>query len=88
MATTLQKADHISQVRSAVDTLLAGMAQLRALRREWDALGLGSAITQADMTGEHEGLSVADIAGVYTTMDAIDGLMAQGHATNLYKAAH
>ncbi len=84
MATSAQKSDHISRVRSAVDTILAGQDALIALRREWDALNLGSELTDEDFACENAGLTPANIASVYTTLEAIKTLMDAGHGTNLY----
>ena len=88
MATSSQKSDHITRVRSAVDTWLAAQDALRALRREWDALGLADALTEADFVGSNAGLTPAQMAAVYTSLDAEMALMTQGHATNLYAVAN
>ena len=87
MATTAQKSDHITRVRSAVDTWLAAQAALTELKREWDALDLGSDMVEADFVGENIGLLPADIAAVYTSLAAELTLMGQGHATNLFKVS-
>lgn len=87
MATTMQKSDHITRVRSAVDTWLSAQAALNELRREWDALGLASDLVEADFVGENAGLLPTDIADVYTTLAAELTLMSQGHATNLFKVS-
>lgn len=85
MATQRQISDHITMVRQNVRKILDGVEELDNLRAAWDALGLSGALTEDMFQGENEGLTEADIAGVYTTHAAIKGLFAQGHATNLYK---
>lgn len=87
MATQSQKSDHITNVRSAVDNWLAAQNALAALRREWDALGLSSALTESDFVGSNAGLTPAQIAAVYTTYAAEMDLMAMGHSTNLHAVA-
>lgn len=84
MATSAQKVSHIVELRRAVGETLASFNKLRALRREWDALGLSSDIAPADFVGPNVGLETANLTAVYVTMEAIEALMAQGHATNLY----
>ena len=68
-------------IRRIVDAI----GELDNLRSEWDALGLSGTLTPENFVGENEGLMGDDIAGVYTTHAALKALMAQGHATNLYK---
>lgn len=85
MATQRQISDHITMVRQNVRKILDGVEELDNLRAAWDALGLSGALTEDMFQGENEGLTEADIAGVYTTHAAIKGLFAKGHATNLYK---
>lgn len=85
MATQRQISDHITMVRQNVRKILDGVEELDNLRAAWDALGLSGTLTEDMFQGENEGLTEADIAGVYTTHSAIKWLFAQGHATNLYK---
>lgn len=85
-STPKQRSDHISMVRAQVRALLEAVNELAALRSEWDALGMSSALQDTDMIGENEGLLAVDIANVYTSATAINNLLAAGHATNLYKA--
>lgn len=88
MSTFEQRSGHITQVRNAVDTWLAAQNALLALRREWDALGLASGLSDADFVGDNAGLTAETMSAVYTTLEAEMGLMAQGHATNLHQAEH
>jgi hypothetical protein len=84
MSTVAQRSDHVTMVRMEATRVLNALDGLNALRREWDALGFSSGITSADMTGANEGITPAQVASVYTTLDAFNSLMAAGHATNLY----
>lgn len=83
----MQKSDHITQIRQAVDSWLSAQDKLTALRREYDALDLGNQFTDTDFIGDNAGLTGSDISAVYTTLAAELSLMAQGHATNLYKVS-
>mgnify|MGYP001496523906 CR=1 FL=1 len=85
MATQRQITDHITNVRTQARTIIEAISELDSLRSEWDALGLSGTLTPENFVGENEGLMGDDIAGVYTTHAALKALMAQGHATNLYK---
>lgn len=83
MATMNQKIDHVNQVRANATRLMDTIKVLQGLRKDWDYLGLSSALKDADFTGQNEGLTAAQIAAVYTTLSAIETLLGQGHGTNL-----
>ncbi len=83
MATMNQKIEHINSVRSNATRLMDTIKALQGLRKDWDYLGLSSAIEAEDFTGTNEGLTPAQIAAVYTTLEAIETLLAAGHGTNL-----
>lgn len=83
MATMNQKIEHINQVRANATRLMDTIKALQGLRKDWDYLGLSSALKDADFTGSNEGLTAAQIAGVYTTLAAIETLLGSGHGTNL-----
>lgn len=86
MATTTQKSDFISQTRQVSTDLIDAYNALITMRTEWYALNLGTEIKDEDFVGENEGLTVYDLSAVIgTTLTAIESLMGQGHATNLYK---
>lgn len=73
-----------SEVRAAARDLWNAMAKLRDLQREYTALDYGTTLDAG--TGENAGLTAASVgAVVFDTTNAIDGLLAQGHATNLAK---
>lgn len=85
MTTTAQKSNHITNVRQAATALLDAYNRLSALRREWDALALSSELAEGDFSGQNAELLPADIAAIYTTLGALDTLMAAGNSTNLHK---
>jgi hypothetical protein len=78
MATSEQKSNHVSKVRQAATRLLEAEAELLALRQDWDRLGLGQELQDADC----QGLTVAQIAAVYTSLEALGVMMDAGHGTN------
>lgn len=58
-----------------------GLNALAGLQREWNALDYGTT-----MPAEVEGVQRADVgAVVFATADAIEDLLATGHATNMAK---
>lgn len=83
MATMNQKIDHVNQVRANATRLMDTIKVLQGLRKDWDYLGLSSALQPEDFTGTNEGLTPSQIAAVYTTLSAIETLLAAGHGTNL-----
>jgi poly(A) polymerase Pap1 len=50
---------------------------------EYDSL-YNATLTEEDMTGQ-DGVSLAELQAIFTTLAAIDALMAAGHETNLEK---
>lgn len=79
----------IDQVRREATKAQDAFGKLRALRKDWDALG-GQGFINAHflVNGEPRtdlDIVAADISAVFTTLDALDALLAQGHATNLAK---
>lgn len=81
--TLRQKLDHVTRYRTACRQLWDALQTMRALRAEWDALGLATAITAVDLQNtEHAGLQTV-LGNGYTAADALHGQMGQGHATNL-----
>lgn len=77
----------VSDTRQASIDLIASIDRMRALRREWDALGYSGTLDAAGVfTGDNADVTEPDIAAVIgTTLDAIDGLLQTGHYTNLYR---
>lgn len=81
-----ERFNEITRIRQAATKLTDAIAELQALKTNWIYLDLGNVLTEADFQGQHEGLSVTDIANVGgTTLTAIEALLAAGHGTNLYK---
>jgi hypothetical protein len=58
---------------------------LQALREQYDALAYGSTLTEEDFVPPHDDITLEDLTSAVASMEAIDGFMATGHATNLYK---
>lgn len=82
MATATQKKDHVNKVRIAATNLLEVHARMKALRADWDYLGLSGTLTEEDC-GD---LPPEAVAAVYNTLAAVDALLAAGHGTNLAAA--
>lgn len=77
--------DFISLTRQEVARLIQTIDNLHALRAEWTALDYGNSITTDDFVGANADTTLAELSSVIgTTLSAIDGLLAAGHATNLY----
>jgi len=83
MATMNQKIEHIGAVRVTATRLMDTIKVLEGLRKDWDYMGLSGALEAGDFTGTNEGLTPAQIEAVYTTLSAIETLLAAGHGTNL-----
>ena len=83
-STSTARKTHIDMVRDGAGSILATVDKLAALKASWDA-GMGTWITDgADFDGI-EGIVKADITAVYTTLAALETLLAAGHRTNLEK---
>lgn len=81
-----RKLDVVTLARQAATQIVDGMNTLRALEREITANGGATWLDASAFQGAHAGLDSDDVvAVVFTTKDALDGVLAQGHATNLYK---
>ena len=80
----MNHSDFISNSRAASGALITAIDQLRALRKSSDALNLAETLVPDDFAGNTD-VDTADVMAVIgTTLDAIETLLAQGHATNLY----
>lgn len=93
-----QNSDFITKTRDAATKLLESIDELRALDKQRAALDLGTALDNGtrseidnddiqfgDFQGANMGVTKNDILNVTTTLNAIEALLSQGHATNLYK---
>jgi hypothetical protein len=73
---------YYTQARQAARQLLVAYQTLQALQLQWNSLDYGNTLEPGD--GVHSGLERGDIgAVVFATADAVGGLMAQGHGTNI-----
>ncbi len=85
MKTLNQRIGLIEDIRQAVTNLLVAKERLDNLAAQWTATDAGNVLQPEDFSEQNAGLSVADLAAVIgTTLPAINALLAQGHATNLY----
>jgi hypothetical protein len=79
------KSDHITKVRQASKKLIDAMDELRALKRESDALDLGKNLADGDFVGENQAIVKADVVAAYAALAAIEQALASVHAASLYK---
>jgi len=85
-----QKNAYVTKVRQAATDMIDAIDSLREAQVEQIALDLGSVIQDSDLTGDNDGIAIADIWSIVTgTTNFIltepSGLYASGHNTNLYK---
>jgi len=79
---------YVSQVRTQASNLVVTLHKMRSLRDKMDALDLGNTLTQGDIGGDNDGILIVDLVAVLgTTLEAFEGLMSSGHASNLHKIA-
>lgn len=80
-----RQSDYVTTVRNATKQLWEALNTLKGAQREWVALDYASNLTEG-FEGENANLTVTDISNVvFTTTDALETLLASGHATNLAK---
>lgn len=77
--------DFISRYRVETTTFLHALDALMAARRQWDALDLGNSLTGDDFAGANADLTVGELTAAVSSVEAINGFIASGHATNLYE---
>ena len=77
--------DFISRYRTETTAFLRALDALMAARRQWDALDLGNTLTEEDFVGANADLTVAELTAAVSSVEAINGFVAAGHATNLYE---
>lgn len=95
MPTKSTRSDFITRTRQQATALLKAVDDLAELRRQWDR-GMNAWLIDAtgsdpdaenyeanDFAGDNRGLMKADITAVFTTLAAIEDVLAQGHGTNL-----
>jgi len=81
MATQPQQSDHVTKVCDLATLLLDAITRANGLQDDWNYLDLSNQLTEANCNGR----TPAEIAAFYTTLSALNGLMAAGHGTNLAK---
>lgn len=85
--TAKQRSDHISLLRQTCQDLVCKLEQMQKLQNQYTRQKMNTDFSDADFTGENEGLRKADLNHVYTTLDAINALLAANtneHWQNLY----
>ena len=81
----LREIEYVTEARAAAKQLWDAVHKLKALQSEYVALDYGNTL-EVPQDGGHAGISAADIgSAVFGTTDAVLGLFAGGHATNLAK---
>lgn len=75
------KSNFEHRVREATKTYLRAYERMVGIKAEYTALGGADFV--ADLTGD---LGTTGVTGIITSVGALETLMGQGHATNLYKA--
>ena len=86
-STPKQRSDHISMVRDSCQQLVCALEMLQKLSNQWTRQKMGPNTSDADFTGENEGLKKADINKVYDTLTALNTLLAANtneHWQNIY----
>jgi len=97
MPTRSTRSDFVTRTRQEATNLIQAVDNLAELKRQWDR-GMNTWLVDAsgsdpqaedyeanDFAGAHEGLMVADVAAVFTTLAAIETVLSQGHGTNMEK---
>lgn len=84
------KSDFISNCREASKLVLDGVNLFQRAEAEFVALGRGTEglpdyLEPGDFVGANADLTLAEIQSGFTTLAALETLLAQGHATNLHK---
>jgi hypothetical protein len=76
--------DYIGEARAAAREVWDGISKLKALQREYNALDYGTTLDTG--AGDNAGITAAQVgAVVFDTANALETVLAAGHATNLAK---
>jgi len=76
--------DFITEARQHNKQIWDGINALVALQREWNAMDFGNTLDAGE--GANEGIEAAEVgAVVFDTANALVGVLAAGHATNMAK---
>jgi hypothetical protein len=81
MATVSQQSDHVTKVKDISTALLDLATRANGLQDDWNYLDLSNELDEENCQGH----TVAEIAAFYTTLTALQALLAAGHGTNLAK---
>lgn len=85
MKTLTQRIGIIEDIRQAATNLLVAHERLNNLAAQWTATDAGNVLQSEDFIEINAGLTVSDLAAVMgVSLPALNALLAQGHATNLY----
>jgi hypothetical protein len=83
-ASSAQKQAFINAARQSATDYWTAQRELIALQAEWNALAYGDTLTDADFTGDNEGLTAANIGSVvFDTANAMQVVFNAGNATNI-----
>lgn len=75
-----RKEEFVADAKRMTRAIWDNLNALRALQKEWNALDYGSTL------GNESGAPAAEVgAVVFDTVNALDAVLAQGHATNMAK---
>jgi hypothetical protein len=80
-----QPATLVNDLRACDNRLLDALDEAAALRRQWDALGGQAFVDPFFEANPTYDFTAADMATAFSSLEAISGFVAEGHATNLNK---
>lgn len=76
------RSDFVSAQRQAVTLFLSAVDALNAQRSTWDA-GMNTWLEDDDFCDNNVGVTKAQVTAVFTTLEAVNTLLSQGHRLNL-----
>jgi hypothetical protein len=81
-----RKSVYITEVRELSRDLWRALNELEALQKEWNALDYSNVLRADAFEGNNSDLQASEVgAVVFDTVNALRGVLDQGHATNLAK---
>lgn len=80
-----RESDFVTLARQHARNFWEAYQELKSMQDEWNAQAYGDNLDSSDaFEGENENLNSTKVGGViFDTMNAIETLMNQGHATNV-----
>lgn len=84
MALQDKKLNYVTRLIEADEALIDVLDSLQALRREWDANGYSTTITDDDLTGDVDHVSAAMLGSFFYSVSEVLALLNAGHNANLY----